>query len=327
MVAAGDRGAAARAHRAWRMPLGIVIAMGCLPPGAGASILEAGDGRQAAGWLQTGPAAAADAFGDIFTPAEREPVSSPALAASERGLAAVAEALRGDAAIKEMLRDILPPVTPAQLARDLDERGDPVQFQVADAADTKSAPAAPRARRGPTRDGDTEDAATETDDNGALTLRQVLHAIATPAQTDRARTHGTVDDQDGDDEEAGPSLDLTSRLLDSRILGEAMEHIVEVDSVDNSFSIFGVGRFELQIGGADHSFVVTDLGSNLSLDLSPTPSPDAGPREPRAAAVKINLLALALSFLESPTGVMASIFSGTLLLLWGAVRLAARLRS
>ena len=232
-----------------------------------------------------------------------------------------------------MLRDIPPPVTPTQPGRDLDERGDPVQFQVAgDAADRKSAPAPSRARRRlPPRNAETEDGAVEIDDGGALSLRQVLHAIATSAQTDRARTRGARDDQDGDDtddndDEARPGFDLTSRLLDSRILGEAMEHIIEVDSVDNSFSIFGVGRFELQVGGADHSFVRTDPASTLSLDLSPSPPPDAAPRPRHGANVKINLLAIVLGFLATATGTLVSVFAGTLLLLWSAMRLAVRLR-
>jgi hypothetical protein len=326
MAAPGDCGAVVRVRRAARVPLGIAIAMCCVPPDASASILEVNDGVQPVGRHQNERAAAAGEFDGIFVSAERAPAQSADVAASELGLAAIAEAMRADAAIKEILRDILPPVTSALLARDVDERGEQSQFQIEGAAEPKSAAAASRARRSSARNTEIEDAAIETDGSGAPSLRQVLHAIAVPAPTGRAQTSEVLGDQDGDDDDARPGFDLTSRLLESRVLGEAMEHIIEVDSVDNSFSIFGAGRFEFQIGGADHGFVLTDLTSNFSIDLSPTSSPDAMPRQPRAAVPKIDVLAIMLGFLESATGTITSIFAGTLLLLWSTMRIAARLR-
>ena len=242
----------------------------------------------------------------------------------DMGLATLAEGMRDDPDIKQILRDVLSSIEPFDVTRDLDGRGDPMQAQLAAATDPRAAPAAARERSGAARNPDIADAAVELDEDGRLSLRQVLHAIASPAKRIKARSRGSQDGNDDVDDDDGGGFDLTSRLLESRFLGEAMEHVIELNSIDNSFSIFGVGRFEPEVG-ADSSFVLTDLTSSFSLTLSPDGPPDDGSR-PRPAGPKIDLVAVVLGVLESPTGVLTSIFAGTLLMLWSTMRLAALLR-
>jgi hypothetical protein len=243
--------------------------------------------------------------------------------ANNMGLAALAEGMRDDPEIRDILRDVMPVVDLAQLANEIDDRSDPAQLQ---SAASGAQPTASRDRSDAMRDPGVDDSAVELDEDGRLSLRQVLHSIASPSKRiggASGRSSDDADDIDDDDDDGSGSL--TSRLLQSRFLGAAMEHVIEVNSIDNSFSVFGVGRFELSLGD-NHNFILTDMSNNVTVDVGGDAAPDPSQRPSHAApSDKIDVVGLLLAYLLSPTGVFVSICGGTFLFLWSTVRMAARL--
>jgi hypothetical protein len=296
--------------------LACAVVLCCVSSGAKSSLLLAGEQRAAPNGDRR--ATATGAFDDSLIPAAQQALL---LEANNMGLAALAEGMRDDPEIREILRDVMPVVDLAQLMSDINNHGDPAQLQVTAASGTK--PTAARGRNEAGRDPGFQDTAVELDENGRLSLRQVLSSVASPStRTGRASGRSPGDEDDSDDDGGGS---LTSRLLQSRFLGATMEHVIEVNSVDNSFAVFGVGRFELSLG-ENHNLILTDLSNNVSLDLSPDPVPDSTQRLSRSSPdEKIDSFKLLLDYLLTPTGVFMSICGGTFLFLWSTVRMAARL--
>lgn len=310
--ASGNRAAKVRAHRTAWAAMAFAAILCCVSFSAGSSVVAGGQAAVAQ-WATR--VAAAGVLDDTVMIGERQGFAA---GARDMALAALAEGMREDLEIKEILRGVLPAIDLPQIARDAEVGDDPVQPQVAAALNSK--PPLPE-RSDVMPDPSRTDSGVELDEDGEISLRQVLHAIASPAQKARA---GNLRSNDDDDD--GTDIDLTSWLLQSQFLGDAMEHIIEIDSFDNSFSIFGVGRFEFQAGGDGEGFAITDLNSGLSLDLGTDSPPEEGLRHRQPVAGRVNLVALVLSFLDTQTGVMTSIFAGTLLLLWGTIRVTGRLR-
>ena len=277
-------------------------------------------GEQEAAAQQGGGAAATDAFGDTLLTAAQQ---SLAIEANDMGLTALAEGVRDDPEIRKILRDVLPTVSASQLMHEFEDRDDSVKHQVAAGQDAKPTRPASGERGDAELNPGMTDAAVELDEDGRLSLRQVLHAVTSPVKRNRATSGESLGHNDDDDGESG--FDLTSPLLESRFLGDAMEQVIAIDSIDNSFSIFGAGHFELQMGG-NQNFILTDLENNFSLALGPEAPFDQSARPPGPQSAKIDVLGLVLGFLESPTGVLMSIFAGTFLFSWSAVRMAAFLR-
>jgi hypothetical protein len=308
-----DCSAKLSARRAVWAALACAVTLGCASSGARASLLLAGEQRVA-------PNRAISAFGDMLIPTDQQALL---LEARNLGLAALAEGMRDDPEIRDILRDVMPVVDLAQLANDIDDRSDPAQLQPAAAAGAQ--PTAARDRSDVTRDPGVDDPAVELDEDGGLSLRQVLHSIASPSKRIGGGSGRSSDDGDDVDDDDDGSGSLTSRLLESRFLGAAMEHVIEVNSIDNSFSVFGVGRFELSLGD-NHNFILTDMSNNVTVDVGQDAAPDPVQHQFHSApSDKIDIVGLLVGYLLSPTGVFVSICGGTFLFLWSTVRMAARL--
>ena len=133
---------------------------------------------------------------------------------------------------------------------------------------------------------------------------------------------------------SGQSFSLSERLLDSRMLGDVLQAVVRPTatySLDNSFSIFGQGRFELALdfssgGSANVNLSESASGASVSMSLDNPPSMGDGESAPAHADPKIDIVAQILDFLASSTGMFISIMTAALLIVGVMVRLALTMR-
>ena len=206
----------------------------------------------------------------------------------------------------------------------------PDDVRAAGSADARAASPV-RAPGAPTINGDPGRAVDPPQDG--LTLRQFLGSLATRQrkQAGEPTTDGAtaITDEgeylaDDNDDEVGFSLG--DRLLDSRMLAEALQGFVErnIDgSLETSFSIFGQGRFVLDVSDNLGSIGLSERSTGISATLvargderRPGPEPEQ----------KIDVVLLVLDFLSTPTGTLVTIVGGLLLGLWGMARCIGALR-
>jgi hypothetical protein len=231
------------------------------------------------------------------------------------GLHALSEALREDARIAAILRGIMPDgaaLMPGQRDANLPQPG-------ASAAYTQSRP-----EPEPTAEisSDVANSALEVDDQGRVSLRQALQAIRGPdlgAAQGATRARGNSDDPDDD---IDITVDLRREILDNRFLGEALAQVIGVNSLDGTFSIFGIGHFTLD----SHGQSMTDLTDSSTFGLSSPDLVDRSLQRHHDDTAKIDVLSLLLAFFESPAGELVAAFLATALLAWSTTRIAARLR-
>jgi hypothetical protein len=246
-------------------------------------------------------------------------------APSEAALAAIADAIQDSEAIRRVLGGLILPGEPAA------GRGDVAAATVTDRTDDAAQPggdgrtgsAAPR--RSLTLTIDIGDEAV-----GGLTLGQVLHSVIarsggsagpTAAKAPGDSAEDAADDEGGSDE---PGFDLRQRLLNSHLLGLALESVIQVNPNDNSFSIFGLGRFEMATKPGDN--VLTTPQSLNNAGTSSPGGPDPLEHMQRHGGDKVSVVGLVLDYLEGPTGLLTIIAAGALFLMWGTVRVAASRR-
>lgn len=234
------------------------------------------------------------------------------------------DAVQENAAIKDMLRTLLPAFIPLAPERGFQEPGDLLK-----SADRGAAPAAdeaPGAERRKTAGARGFELDADAADDGGLTAGTVLRALASKRRGKDGDNGTALDAEEldaGDD--AGPSL--SGLILDSRFLGAMLESAITYDSADDTFSVFGLGRFELGLDPDDTTLTITETTSNVSLTLDISDRSNGGGRPDAPGGPKItekDIIDRILGYAESPTGILVEILAATVLLLWTTIRVATR---
>jgi hypothetical protein len=173
------------------------------------------------------------------------------------------------------------------------------------------------------------------------TLEQILRSIMTvhPQGEPRASPRNVRAQQGAE----SPSINSDARdqgiselFLQSETAGAALRAVVDLKTIDEygiTFSIMGMGDFELQAMAGTHDVMLSDLSNGWSATLSgpayatnPMQAADDGAR-PRP---RPNLFRLAVTwardFLVSPIGILLAILSGLTLLVWAAISTLTALR-
>jgi hypothetical protein len=145
----------------------------------------------------------------------------------------------------------------------------------------------------------------------------------------RTASEGVVDAADDIEDDDDDALGLSERLLDSRMLGDALLTIIQRSTYfesGNEFSILGAGQFELDLTSDLQGFSLfeysTGVTTNVAVDLT-----GLIPGDPRAKAKeRLDILLLAVNFVKTPTGSLLSIITTVFLLVLGMVRVATATR-
>ena len=163
------------------------------------------------------------------------------------------------------------------------------------------------------------------DDGEGPTLREALRTVARKSpgkKQDGTATQSAAGDQDTDDDSM-----LAERVLDSRWLGDALLTVFGQNGTydfNPTFSIFGIGQFELDIG-PNHDLTISELTSGASVTVSSPgsdlPEIDRGPRP-----APLRIYTLFTTFLSSPLGMLSMTMAAVLLILWALVRAGTALR-
>lgn len=313
-----------------------VILLSLLPTGAWGSVLPAG---------QPGVASVADPLASALlgvtdvrldsNPAGSAVNDAQNLDRSRQIEAALAEAIEENQAIQRVLRGVIMPGGPLAGLGELpgvDLRPNveaAAPSPILSASLTRMGEGGPNgASQGPAAGSAAAAVAVEISDGedaSGPTLREVIRSLVSRAQSAEAVAAQAGDPQaavDVDGESDGallPIFDLRARILDSRLLGLALESIIQVNPFDESFSIFGLGHFK---------FERSQEGSGVLADSSSAFSPALDYRQPgrsqRQASEKIDLLSLVVRFFQSPAGMLIATCAAMLLLVWAAVRIARR---
>ncbi|HUZ73946.1 MAG TPA: hypothetical protein VMU87_13260 [Stellaceae bacterium] len=167
------------------------------------------------------------------------------------------------------------------------------------------------------------------------TLRTVARSIVSVQRPNERRRPQTVTQSvaTAADDVTGTNFSLGEQLLDSRVLGDALRTVVRPNAaygLDNSFSIFGQGRFELQLdlsaGLGSINLTETSTGAALSIPLEDRVTDGEKPRPNTNPPEKFNLVETVLNFVTSATGVFAIVLGGCLFVLLAMFRVALTLR-
>jgi len=178
------------------------------------------------------------------------------------------------------------------------------------------------------------------------TLEQILRSIATVHSQGEVRTlerteqpaQGAGRQSINDAQDRG----FSELFLHSEMAGDALRAVVDLRTVDEhgvTFSIFGVGNFELDTLTGTHDVMLSDLSNGWSVTLSgsadpnrvqdaadPTEASDSGMNPaPRPHLLRL-VVTWALDFLLSPIGILFAILSGLVLLVWAAALILTGVR-
>jgi hypothetical protein len=166
------------------------------------------------------------------------------------------------------------------------------------------------------------------------TLEQILRSITTvhPQGEPRASSLNVRAQQgaqrqsiNGDARDRG----FSELFLQSETAGAALRAVVDLKTVDEhgvTFSILGMGDFELNAMAGAHDVMLSDLSNGWSATLSgpayaanPTQAADDGASlRPRLDLFRL-VVTWARDFLVSPIGILLIILSGLTLLVWAAI--------
>ncbi len=165
------------------------------------------------------------------------------------------------------------------------------------------------------------------------TLRTVAKSIVSVRRPDQRQQPQTVTQSvaSATDDVSSANFSLSEQLLDSRMLGDALQTVVRPTAaygLDNSFSIFGQGRFELQLDLSatmgSINFTEASTGASLSVPLEDRVT---GSEKVRTdPPVKLNVVEVVVNFLTSTTGIFMSFIAGGLFLLLAMFRAALAVR-
>lgn len=248
---------------------------------------------------------------------------------SDEGFAGLDESIRGNKVIAAIVGDLLPIVEPLSSEREMG-----VMRRASATGETND----PRAGNGPTRAPETEidqSVAVLDSGDGGPTVRQVLQMVRSSAEPGRARASALDPAQldDAGDDPASPPLVAGVRewILDSQFLGGVLQSAIALDRLDDTMSFAGVGSFPPGAEPGDDDTPSNDRPPTLTFATEQSQTvrydaADAAPGMLRRSPERIDLLALALSYVESPTGIMVSILAGTLLVVLSMLRAMARPR-
>ena len=284
--------------------------------------------------------------------------SAAAIEPSVQAARALAESLREDASLKAMLGSALavhdgavpdavdedhPAIDPLGADSLVATEANGQSLQRAQAMQEENNPQADRRRPTLRRPGNPSLIALNDNDFG-ITLRDVARAVVTlrpadgrgPPTTDgTAIERGAIDVVDsGYDDGMGLGIDIATRALQSRLLGDALLAIIdrstELTDGQKTFSVLGVGTFELDMSADLRSISVSEETTGTTIGfaqnddaatIAPTDTPLPG--EPKE---HVSLLLFAVNLMLTPTGTLVSVVSAVLVLIWGMGKLASRLR-
>jgi hypothetical protein len=260
-------------------------------------------------------------------PAQPDPTTLAVASPSERGLSAILEALRDDDVSSQILRanaalrDMQPVLGPG----DEDDRAPALASDALDHTAARPDATAKDDVSQPFTASVSPDRVVEMTADGASLRDEARALLKVRRKESEAHARAVADAADWADDSAG--LSLGDRLLDSRLLGEALASAVQLKlsiSGDTTFSVFGQGQFELDLSSDTRTITVSELTTETSFTL-PTQD-DQGFPAPRQPHEKIDLLQIALNFLTTPAGTLLTITASVLLLIYGMVRAAMMLR-
>jgi len=324
----------ARLGRAARLTA-VIVSLAAFPAGAWCSVLRADEASDATS--VTTPSAKPDAKADIAGPD-----GFNAQVQSEAGLA---DAIADSEAIREILRGVILPGSPLAGLGEVEtatRSSSPASLDVAAAAPDQYAMASragQRTDRMATVSFDRNDTVVFDDAaeiGGSPTMGQVLRSAIVRSRKNSSAVELAIaqgaDDVDDDALDADTSgdaqmLDLRQRVLKSRLMGLALESILQVDPFDSSFSIFGLGQFEVEIDPTDHSSTVTVLSNAGSIPIGLGGPPGDTADHPQGGSVaKITLRGLVQMYLDSPLGLLTMIGAGALFFMWALLRITISMR-
>lgn len=266
---------------------------------------------------------------------------------SEEGREAVAQTLQESALVRRILGSTLAIIQPGPTLQPRSATDGESELAVDDpgsagASSTLPAPARPTAAGGaaaPPRatrqrpPPDTiEDVSLVQDDGPTLrTVARSLISVRRPEPRQQKKQTVVQSVATAADDLTTESFSLTERLLDSRMLGDVLQTVFRPYATygpDNSFSILGQGRFELELdfssGLGNINVAEATTGASLSVTLE---TPLAHDEEVRPKLQEsIDIIGIVLNFLSSATGMFMMILAGCLFLLFAMFRFALGLR-
>ncbi len=171
------------------------------------------------------------------------------------------------------------------------------------------------------------------------TLEQILRSIATVhPQVEPRVSPLDVRAQQGDESQrnskGGQAQGFSELFLQSETAGAALRAVVDLRTLDEhgvTFSVLGMGNFELSAVSGTHDVMLSALSNGWSATFSgaadpngvryaSNPTGDGANPSPRP---RPNLLSLMVSwlvdFLGSPVGILLTILSGLVLMVWIAI--------
>lgn len=173
------------------------------------------------------------------------------------------------------------------------------------------------------------------------TLEQILRSIATvhPQGVPRASPLDVRAQQGAASQSINSDVrdhGISELFLQSEAAGAALRAVVDLKTVDEhgvTFSILGMGDFELNAMAGTHDVMLSDLLNGWSATLSgpahatnPTQAADDG----ASLRPRLNLFRLVVTwardFLLSPIGILLIILSGLALLVWATISTLTALR-
>jgi hypothetical protein len=166
---------------------------------------------------------------------------------------------------------------------------------------------------------------TLTQDDGP-TLRTVLRSFVRVRHGEERQRSPSVAQSvaDAAGEAGDDGLSLGERLLDSRLLGNAVQAVITQPGFydgDNSFSLMGHGRFDMELdlsadlAGVSVSEVSSGSTVSVSLDAKPTNAFDEPPTPPQGPREHVDVYQLISGFMQTTTG-MAAIIITIVMLGW-----------
>jgi hypothetical protein len=170
------------------------------------------------------------------------------------------------------------------------------------------------------------------------TLEQILRSIATVhPQIEPQGSPLNVRGQQGGESrnDGGQDQSVSELFLRSEIAGAALRAVVDLRTLDAhgaTFSILGMGDFELNAVSGTHDVTLSELSNGWSATISGFADPNgvryafnsaqvasdgASPR-PRPNLLRL-MVTWVLDFLASPIGILITILSGLVLMVWVAI--------
>jgi hypothetical protein len=174
-----------------------------------------------------------------------------------------------------------------------------------------------------------EAALTDQPDTSGLSLKEALRSVVTKKRSYQGATATAIAETAGDISETTSDddfIDLGDRVLDSRTLGEALAALVQpvvTAQGSQAFAILGEGQFELDTSSGVQDMGISEASTGLSVSVPLRAGLQPPPPKPQQ---RMDLVVIAANFLATPTGTLASISFGILILVWAMAKVALAIR-